>query len=68
MEDLRQRGLRLADEIDSDEESDDEEPPDETFEEGIPGDPASPGAAGGREDELRMGGGFPAKFQRTTPR
>lgn len=55
MEDLRQRGLRLADEIDSDEESDDEEPPDETFEEGIP----SPGAAGGREVELRMGGDFP---------
>ena len=38
MEDLRQRGLRLADEIDSDEESDDEESPDETFEDGIQGD------------------------------
>ena len=59
MEDLRQRGLRLADENDSDEESDDEESPDETFEEGIQGDPASPGAVGGREDELRMDGDFP---------
>ena len=51
MEELRQRGLRLADEIydELEEESEDEDSPDGTRGEDPPRDPASPRAIGGRE-------------------